>query len=75
MMIRFKAYNEAKDSRREVGRSAAGNWVMEVRDKINGGFSDQVISSARLPADLIDDSDDDDELEEIEPEFDDGEEE
>jgi DNA gyrase subunit A len=70
MMIRFKAYNEEKDSRREVGRGASGNWVMEVRDKINGGFSDEVISSARLPAHLIDESDDD-ELEDIEEEIND----
>ncbi len=30
---------------------------MEVRDKKEGGFSDCVISSARLPAELIDDED------------------
>ncbi len=30
---------------------------MEVRDKKEGGFSDHVISSARLPAELIDEVD------------------
>ena len=55
MIIRFKAYNEDKETRREVGKQASGNWVMRVRDKQNGGFSDQVISSARLPAELIED--------------------
>ena len=49
MMIRFAASQTA-----ESGRTAKGTWVMEVRDKVNSGFNDHIISSARLPAELID---------------------
>jgi DNA gyrase subunit A len=52
MMIRFSA-----DQTAESGRTAKGTWVMEVRDKENGGFKDEIISSARLDAHLIDEED------------------
>jgi len=52
MMIRFAANQTASS-----GRTAKGTWVMEVRDKENGGFNDEIISSARLDADLIDEED------------------
>jgi len=52
MMIRFAANQTASS-----GRTAKGTWVMEVRDKENGGFNDEIISSARLDAELIDEED------------------
>jgi DNA gyrase subunit A len=52
MLIRFAAHQTA-----ESGRVAKGTWVMEVRDKVNGGFADEIISSARLPAELIGEDD------------------
>ena len=32
---------------------------MELRDKAKGGYSDSIIFTARLPADLVDDDDED----------------
>jgi DNA gyrase subunit A len=52
MMIRFAANQTASS-----GRTAKGTWVMEVRDKENGGFNDEIISSARLDTELIDEED------------------
>ena len=46
-------YDEEKEGTRETSRSSGGKYAMQVRDKINGGFKDEIISSARLPAELI----------------------
>jgi hypothetical protein len=50
MMIRFSAGQTAEAKT----KATLGTWVMEVRDKENGGFIDCIISSASLPADLVD---------------------
>ena len=50
MMIRFSAGQTAESKT----KATSGTWVMEVRDKENGGFIDRIISSASLPADLVD---------------------
>jgi hypothetical protein len=53
MMIRIKAGETAITK----GRSSKGTIVMELRDKAKGGYSDSIIFTARLPADLVDDDD------------------
>jgi DNA gyrase subunit A len=52
MMIRLNA----AQTKETLGKSirSAGTRVMEVRNKKDGGFIDSLISSARLPAELID---------------------
>ncbi|MBT4406565.1 MAG: DNA gyrase subunit A [Euryarchaeota archaeon] len=55
MMIRIKAGETAITK----GRSSKGTMVMELRDKAKGGYSDSIIFTARLPADLVDDDDED----------------
>ena len=51
MLIRVKA-NQTKET---SGKATRGTRVMELRDKHNGGFTDEIIFSARLPSDLIED--------------------
>jgi len=53
MMIRVRAAQTKETS----GKSTKGTRVMELRDKEKGGHVDEIIFSARLPADLIDDED------------------
>jgi DNA gyrase/topoisomerase IV subunit A len=50
MMIRVVA-GQTKGT---LGRSSKGTRIMELRDKVKGGFHDQIIFSARLPAALLD---------------------
>jgi len=50
MMIRVVA-GQTKGT---LGRSSKGTRIMELRDKSKGGFHDQIIFSARLPAILMD---------------------
>ena len=54
MMIRVRA-DQTKET---TGKSTKGTRVMELRDKDKGGFVDEIIFSARLPAELIDEEDD-----------------
>ncbi|MDP6378034.1 MAG: DNA gyrase subunit A [Candidatus Thalassarchaeaceae archaeon] len=58
MMIRVRA-DQTKET---TGKATKGTRVMELRDRDKGGFVDEIIFSARLPANLIDE---DDELVEI----------
>ena len=51
MMIRVRA-GQTKET---LGRVSKGTRIMELRDRKKGGFLDEIIFSARLPADLIDD--------------------
>ena len=51
MMIRVRA-DQTKET---TGKATKGTRVMELRDREKGGFVDEIIFSARLPADLIDD--------------------
>jgi DNA gyrase/topoisomerase IV subunit A len=53
MMIRVRA-DQTKET---TGKSTKGTRVMELRDKKKGGFLDEIIFSARLPAELVDDED------------------
>ena len=53
MMIRVRA-DQTKET---TGKSTKGTRVMELRDKNKGGFLDEIIFSARLPAELVDDED------------------
>jgi len=53
MMIRVRA-DQTKET---TGKSTKGTRVMELRDKKKGGFIDEIIFSARLPAELVDDED------------------
>ena len=54
MMIRVRA-DQTKET---TGKSTKGTRVMELRDKDKGGYVDEIIFSARLPAELIDEEDD-----------------
>ncbi|MDP6899311.1 MAG: DNA gyrase subunit A [Candidatus Thalassarchaeaceae archaeon] len=54
MMIRVRA-NQTKET---TGKATKGTRVMELRDKDKGGFVDEIIFSARLPAVLVDEEDD-----------------
>ncbi len=53
MMIRIRAGQTKETS----GKSTKGTRVMELRNKEKGGFIDEIIFSARLPAELIDEDD------------------
>jgi DNA gyrase subunit A len=53
MMIRVSA-GQTKET---TGKVTKGTRVMELRDREKGGFLDEIIFSARLPADLIDEED------------------
>ena len=53
MMIRVRA-GQTKET---TGKVTKGTRVMELRDREKGGFVDEIIFSARLPADLIDEED------------------
>ncbi len=50
MMIRVRADQTKETS----GKATKGTRVMELRDKDKGGFLDEIIFSARLPAELVD---------------------
>ena len=58
MMIRVRADQTKETS----GKSTKGTRVMELRDKEKGGFVDEIIFTARLPAELIDEEDEFDSL-------------
>jgi len=60
MMIRVGA-GQTKET---LGRVSKGTRIMELRDREKGGFLDEIIFSARLPAELIDA---DDQIEITEP--------
>ena len=53
MMIRGRA-DQTKET---TGKATKGTRVMELRDRDKGGFVDEIIFTARLPADLIDEED------------------
>ena len=53
MMIRVRA-DQTKET---TGKATKGTRVMELRDRDKGGFVDEIIFTARLPADLIDEED------------------
>ena len=53
MMIRVRA-DQTKEN---TGKATKGTRVMELRDRDKGGFVDEIIFTARLPADLIDEED------------------
>ena len=53
MMIRVRA-NKTKET---TGKVTKGTRVMELRDRDKGGFVDEIIFSARLPAELVDEED------------------
>ena len=53
MMIRVRA-DQTKET---TGKSTKGTRAMELRDREKGGFVDEIIFSARLPAELIDEDD------------------
>jgi len=53
MMIRVRA-DQTKET---TGKATKGTRVMELRDRDKGGFVDEIIFSARLPANLIDEDD------------------
>lgn len=53
MMIRVRTEQTKETS----GKSTKGTRVMELRDRDKGGFLDEIIFSARLPAVLIDEED------------------
>jgi len=51
MMIRIRVDQTKETS----GKATRGTRVMELRDKSNGGFADEIIFSSRISADLLDD--------------------
>jgi hypothetical protein len=51
MMIRVSA-GQTKET---TGKATKGTRVMELRNKDKGGFIDEIIFSARLPEELVDD--------------------
>jgi len=51
MMIRIRVEQTKETS----GKATRGTRVMELRDKSNGGFADEIIFSSRISADLLDD--------------------
>jgi Ca2+-binding EF-hand superfamily protein len=53
MMIRVSADQTKETS----GKATKGTRVMELRDRDKGGFVDEIIFSARLPAELVDEED------------------
>ena len=52
MMIR----TEVSQTKKTTGKATRGTRVMELRNKKKDGYDDEVIFSARLPAELIEDS-------------------
>ena len=52
MMIRI----EVSQTKETSGKSTRGTRVMELRNKAKKGYEDELIFSARLPAELIEDS-------------------
>ena len=58
MMIRVKAVQ----TKETTGKATKGTRVMELRDREKGGFIDEIIFSARLPAELVDEEDEFDEM-------------
>ena len=52
MMIR----TEVSQTKRTTGKATRGTRVMELRNKAKDGYEDEVIFSARLPAELIESS-------------------
>ena len=52
-MIRVSA-DQTKET---TGKATKGTRVMELRDRDKGGFVDEIIFSARLPAELVDEDD------------------
>ena len=58
MMIRVRA-DQTKET---TGKATKGTRVMELRNKEKGGFIDEIIFTARLPAELIDVPDEFDEI-------------
>ena len=52
MMIR----TEVSQTKRTTGKATRGTRVMELRNKSKDGYDDEVIFSARLPAELIESS-------------------
>jgi DNA gyrase/topoisomerase IV subunit A len=55
MMIRLRAI-QTKETK---SKKSKGTRIMELRNKGKSGFTDEIIFVARLPAELIDDEDDD----------------
>ncbi len=55
MMIRLRA-NQTKETK---SKKSKGTRIMELRNKGKSGFSDEIIFVARLPAELMDDEDED----------------
>ena len=55
MMIRLRA-NQTKETK---SKKSKGTRIMELRNKGKSGFSDEIIFVARLPAELMDDDDED----------------
>ena len=55
MMIRLRA-NQTKETK---SKKSKGTRIMELRSKGKSGFSDEIIFVARLPAELMDDDDED----------------
>jgi hypothetical protein len=53
MMIRVRA-DQTKET---TGKATKGTRVMELRNNDKDGFVDEIIFTARLPAELIDDED------------------
>ena len=52
MMIR----TEVSQTKKTTGKATRGTRVMELRNKSKNGYTDEVIFSARLPAELIESS-------------------
>ena len=52
MMIR----TEVSQTKKTTGKATRGTRVMELRNKKKDGYDDEVIFSARLPAELIEES-------------------
>lgn len=55
MMIRIRVSQTKETS----GKSTRGTRVMELRDKVKGGFTDEIIFSSRVSASLLDVDDED----------------
>ena len=55
MMIRIRVSQTKETS----GKSTRGTRVMELRDKVKGGFTDEIIFSSSVPASLLDIDDED----------------
>jgi Ca2+-binding EF-hand superfamily protein len=53
---------KAVQTKETTGKATKGTRVMELRDREKGGFIDEIIFSARLPAELVDEEDEFDEM-------------